>query len=320
MSRIELLNPNPQGKIRWTEEAARLWLRQHNIEFKAFIQDHYTYESLRDAYEKYYFKEPYLGVDKTLDHSTPNFTKILILKELLFNTKFGQFLFLGAQQSGKTALMFIISEWLHNIGRKIAWLGPPANLPEFVDISTADYYEIPQEYVLIVDEGALRFGQRDAMSKESKEFFQNIPIISHKKQILLFSSQSLALTDVYTTHLVKAMFLKMMTEAQIYGERSLVKTVSEWVPHTFEKDLTYIRWEGPKPLNFTVRIPLPPWWNSDFSTPYAKLEEGDAVKYAAELFAKWSGEPDCLKRISIELQRKGFKKPIQWWKEKLEVE
>ncbi len=313
MNKTELLSANLQGKVR-TVNDARMWLSSHQIEFDRFLEDTFTHESQADAFRRFFIEDPFLGVQKTINHCLDNGIKIEILKELLSRLKFGQCLFIGQQQSGKTALMFILAEWLSNMGKNVAWLGAPAKLPSFIKIATADYYEIPENCVIILDEGAVRFSQRNSMTSESKEFFSNIPIISHKDQILFLSAQSLALTDVYSTHLFIAMFIKSMTQPQILAERSIVKEIREWIPFTNDKTVTYVRWVIHPALNFTVRIQLPNWWDSELSKPYSILNQVDAEAYARQLWEKWSGQPDVIKRITQELKRKGHNKSQLEWK------
>lgn len=320
MSRlVSLLKPSKTGK--WTQGAARAWLDSHHIEFMSFVQTTYDHYSIPDAIEKFYNEDPFLGVEKTLDFNTPNRIKIKILKQLLQKLEFGQILFLGQQQSGKTVMMFVVAHWYHQMGRKVAWLGPPAELPSWVSLKTIDYYQIPAEWVIIYDEGAVRHSHRDAMTKESREFFQNLPTISHNDQILLFSSQSSRITDVMNTILFQMLISKRMTGAQLKTERPIIKDLSDWIPQTTDKEITYIKMETDPFIQFTVSVPLPIWWQKEFSKLYRRFNsDEEAIEYARQLFEIMEGQPDIIRRIAKELKRMRFDRSENFWRDTLGVE
>lgn len=297
------------------------WLLLHDIEFHRFLQHNFSETAQEDAIKKFFWKDPRLGVEKTIDYSTPNDIKVEALKDLLATVKFGEFLFIGANQTGKTALMFTIGEWLYERGRAVAWLGAPALLPEYISLSTIDYYEIPKKYAVIFDEGGVRQSHRRAMSSENIDFSLNLPTISHKKQIVLFGTQLTSIADKFNTLLHQGLFCKSMTEPQKDAERAFIRKYGDWIPTTPDKSITYVRWEQPPPLNLTVKLPLPNWWNDDFSTPYDKFDtDEEALKYADELFIKWMDFPNCIKKIALEMKRKGYNQPETFWCERFGVE
>jgi len=317
---IRMLKPNNEG-YRWTKGAARIWLQQHYIDFMSFIEHTYTFESIKDAYNKYYHSDPHLGVQKTIDHMTPNDIKKRVLKQMLQHLEFGQILFLGQQQSGKTVMMFVVAHWYHQMGRKVAWLGPPADLPSWVELSTIDYYSIPPGWVIIFDEGAVRHSHRSAMTRENREFFEALPTISHNDQILLYSSQSSRITDVMNTILYQGLICKRMTSVQLHTERSAIQDLSDWIPRTTDKTLTYVRWETEPFLQFTVKVPLPEWWVKGYSKLYRKFDDEEtAIAYARQLYELLEGQPDIVKRIQKELKRMRFDRSQEYWGEILGIQ
>jgi len=316
---VNLLKPAKTGK--WTKGAAQTWLDAHSVEFMSFIQGTYDFYAVPDAVKKFYNEDPFLGVEKTLDYITPNRIKIKIMKHLLQDLEFGQILFLGQQQSGKTVMMFVVAKWYHEMGRKVAWLGPPANLPDWVSLKTIDYYSVPADWVIIYDEGAVRHSHRNAMTKESREFFQNLPTISHNDQILLYSSQSSRITDVMNTILFQMLICKRMTGAQLKTERTIIKDLADWIPQTVNKAITYVRMETDPFIQFTVLIPLPLWWEKEFSKLYRKFDrEEDAINYARQLFEIMEGQPDVIRRIQKELKRMRFERSNDYWADVLNIE
>lgn len=90
---IRLMKPHREG-MKWTQGAAQFWLREHYIDFMSFLESNYTFESIKDAKEKYFTKDPYLGVQKTIDFMTANNIKERVLKYMLSKLEFGQILFL----------------------------------------------------------------------------------------------------------------------------------------------------------------------------------------------------------------------------------
>ncbi|KYK38499.1 MAG: hypothetical protein AYK18_07065 [Theionarchaea archaeon DG-70] len=318
---IEIMKPQFTGRP--TVSSAQHWLDTHGMEFDKFLQEVYTEEGIQDAVRKFYIEDPFLGIEKTIDHCTPNFIKIEFLKQQLLSLDFGmQILFLGQPQSGKTALMFTLAEWLYRGGRPVAWLGPPAVLPDFISKVTVDIDEIEPGYVILCDEGAVKFGHREAMTKDNREFFKKLPTISHQDDTLLFyCTQSLKLTDTYAKHLYQVLFCKRMTSAQIKGERSIIKELSEWIPNpTAPKGLTYVRFEIDPHIQFTIEISLPSWWDKRYSKPYRKLEEDAAISYARQLLALYGDRDNPLRLIQRELKAMRVNKPLDYWRETLGIE
>lgn len=305
---IEFLQPltRSQPGHKNTVGSARQWLIEHDIEFKRFLEDNYTFDSYRDAVDKFFNEDPFLGVQMTVNHVTPNYIKIDALKYLLSRIEFGDIVFIGYYQTGKTAMMFIFAKWLKDLGREVTWFGPPRDLPSWIDHSTVDPYDILTGAVVIFDEVSVRQFCRNAMSKENRQTFENLGTVSHQDQLWLKATQSLRLTDVMNTLLYQMIVAKTMTPAQLLGERSLINDfrLTEWIPFTSNKSMTFIRHENIPNIQFTVEIPLPGWWKSDYSKLFKKIESRDeAERYIRQLFEILRTQGDCLQQIQRELRR-----------------
>lgn len=304
---ISFLMPFQEGKKN-TENAARIWLLEHGIEFRRFIEDTYSNDSLPDAKTKFFDEDPFLGVQMTHSHSLPNFMKINALKCLLKGIKYGDILFLGFYQTGKTVTMFQFAKWLSELGREVVWFGPPRNLPDFVNRSTVDLYDIKVGEVVIYDEAGVKQFSRNAMTRESREAFENIGTVSHQSQLWLKAVQSASLTDKMNIRLPQMIVAKTMTPAQLEHEREYIKKLRDWIPFTMKKSLTFIANQYIPHVKFLVDIPLPDWWQDEFSILYRMLEtREEAMEYAQQLLYVFGTNQDGLKKIQTELRRLRFK-------------
>ncbi|MBU7045056.1 MAG: hypothetical protein HXS54_01355 [Theionarchaea archaeon] len=298
-----LLNPNLEGR-EWTHSAAQQWLSDHEIEFRSLLEDEYSFYSLKDAKRKLFDEDPFLGVQKTMNFITPNDTKIEILKEIINSFEFGDIIFIGYYQTGKTAMMFRFAKWLKEDGRKIAWFGPPRDLPDWVDDTTMDPLSIPTGWVIIYDEASVREFCRNAMTKENRRTFENYGTKSHQSQLWLKATQTARQTDVMNVLLPRMFVIKTMTPEQVEMEREIIKDLTDWIPFTPDKSLTYIKNLYIPRVQFTARIPLLTEWKPEYSKLFKKFETREEIeKYVRDLFAILQNQEDCLQRIQIELRR-----------------
>jgi len=301
MDPIKYFKPFARGK-KVTRGAAQKWLLDHDIELQRYLDKTYSHDSKAEAFQKYFWEDPFLGVEKTLDHMVKNHIKIKLLKKILYSMDFGIILFIGYWQTGKTVAMFQFAKWLKDNGRKITWHGPPRNLPEFVDRSTMDANSIPVGDVVISDEASVREYARDAMTSSSRNMGRTLGTLSHQRQLWLKGTQTTAQTDKYNVQLPRMVVAKTMTAGQLRHERDFIKDLSDWIPRTSDKRVTFIHNEHNPRLNMTVNIELPEWWEKKYSFFFEKFEKReDALEYARNLWEIYQGDPDAIKKIQYEL-------------------
>ena len=144
----------------------------------------------------------------------------------LVNSKSTIGIILGARGSGKSALGMRLLENVHaKTGRKVAAMGfKPDSVPGWIHcINSPD--EAPNGCMLLVDEGGITFGSRDAMSNANKLLSALLLVARHKDLSVLFISQNSSNIDVNALRQADFLLLKRSSLLQGDFERKKIKEI-----------------------------------------------------------------------------------------------
>ena len=166
-------------------------------------------------------------------------------QEWLYSSKSTVGIILGARGSGKSGLgLFLVENWAAR-GRKAFAMGfEGAGLPVWIRrVEKID--EVPNNSVLLVDEGGILFNARDAMSDANKLLSKLLFIARHKDLSVAFISQNSANLEVNTIRQADYLLLKRPSLLQKDFERNKIKEIYDAVEADFkklgsDKGLTYV--------------------------------------------------------------------------------
>ncbi len=183
-------------------------------------------------------------------------------------------LIIGKRGSGKTALGFKLLELLSG-KRKAFYLGK-AKLPWW--ITQVDSIEkIKNNSLVLVDEGALAFSSREAMSKSNKFLGKLMAIARHKNLTLIMITQNSAMLDLNILRLADTLLFKEPSLLQSKFERKAIGDLFKKADHAFQqikekekKKYVYIiddEFEG------LTAFSLPEFWSEEISKSYASTKQ-----------------------------------------------
>lgn len=144
----------------------------------------------------------------------------------------------GRRGSGKSTLGFRLLENITaNTKRPCFVLGVKQDvLPAWID-SVHDLNDVKNGGVVLVDEGAISFSSRNAMSKKNKALGELLAIARHKDLTLLLVTQNTGMLDKNVMNLCDTILLKEGSLLQSEMERPVMKKLYEKVAEHF-KNLT----------------------------------------------------------------------------------
>ena len=170
-----------------------------------------------------------LTVKDTTKGNFENFEKRLLNSSLIIAIA-------GRRGSGKSTLGFRI---LENIAtktkRKAFVLDVPQNvMPSFIT-SVNNLDEVKNNSVLLVDEGALAFSSRNAMTKDNKALADLLAIARHKDLTLILVTQNTSMIDKNVLNLCDTVLLKEGSLLQEKMERPVLRDLYKQANNEFNK-------------------------------------------------------------------------------------
>lgn len=140
----------------------------------------------------------------------------------------------GKRGSGKSSLGFRLLENIHSrTQRKCYVLGINQEImPKWINsISSMD--EVPNNSLVLVDEGAVAFGSRNSMSSKNKELSKILAIARHKNLSIIFITQNTGMLDKNILKLADILLIKEGSLLQLEMERSEIKKFYEKARNAF---------------------------------------------------------------------------------------
>ncbi|NYZ74912.1 hypothetical protein H0O03_01470 [Candidatus Micrarchaeota archaeon] len=193
-------------------------------------------------------------------------------QDWLYSSKSTVGIILGARGAGKSGLgLYLVENWAAR-GRKTFAMGfEGARLPAWVR-EAQRIEDVPNNSVLLVDEGGILFNSRDAMSDANKLLSKLLFIARHKDLSVAFISQNSANLEVNTIRQADYLLLKRPSLLQKDFERSKIKEIYDSVEDEFkklgaDKGLTYVY--SDKFRGFASN-PLPSFWTDKTSKAFGK--------------------------------------------------
>ncbi len=141
----------------------------------------------------------------------------------------------GKRGSGKTSLGFRLLENIHcKTHRKCYVLGVEEQLlPKWIK-SISSMEEVPNNSIILVDEGAIAFGSRDSMASKNKELSSLLAIARHKNLSVIFITQNTGMIDKNILKLADILLIKEGSLLQLEMERNEIKKFYEKAKSAFE--------------------------------------------------------------------------------------
>ncbi len=183
-------------------------------------------------------------------------------------------LIVGKRGSGKTALGMQFLTWYnHSTRRRCYGIGyDTAKLPRWIH-KAKGIEEIPNDSVVLVDEAAILFFSREAMTSMNKMLTKLMTVARHKNLSMVLITQSSALIELNVLRLADVLLLKEPSLLQARFERKALQDIFIAVDKTFKKlservNHFYVysdEFEG------LVRYGLPNFWNESISRAFREF-------------------------------------------------
>ena len=183
-------------------------------------------------------------------------------------------LIVGKRGSGKTALGMQFLAWFnHSARRRCYGIGyDAAKLPRWIH-KAKGIEKIPNDSVVLIDEAAILFFSREAMTSMNKMLTKLMTISRHKNLSMLLITQSSALIELNVLRLADVLLLKEPSLLQARFERKALQDIFNSVDKMFKKlservNHFYVysdEFEG------LVRHSLPSFWNDSISRAFREF-------------------------------------------------
>jgi len=176
----------------------------------------------------------------------------------------------GRRGSGKSTLGFRLLENIHAQTKRPCFvLGVQQDvLPAWID-SVEDLNDVKNSGVVLVDEGALSFSSRNAMSKKNKQLGELLAIARHKDLTLVLVTQNTGMLDKNVMNLCDTILLKEGSLLQAEMERPVMKKLYEKVAQHFGKLSPHERrshaYVFDADFEGLISVQLPSFWNERIS-------------------------------------------------------
>ena len=249
------------------------WLEMHSSEFWRWMD-----ENLKSSIDKYeleadvlYNRDPikayliYLYLNQEI---MGNWEKIEKVCENIAKRDGSLTIIIAPKRFGKTALMYFLAEHIHKKYKMpVWWYGPPASLPPFIENYTLDYNKLPQDVLVLADELALKFFNRNAMDKTQKDIMRQLPVASHTGRNILATIQDANIADIQVLRMATAFIFLGKSVVSLRRQRLIFDThLHYFFPNKQGQALFF---DGFSLLDFNFE--LPKWWNDEYSKPFRKF-------------------------------------------------
>lgn len=289
------------------------WLIRNEPAVIRFADNHIAYKSRYEFISRIYNNDDDAFTASLIIKTIERYTNSQRIYKLLrsIRKKGGLHIFVGGRGSGKTYLAYFAAYQLHKMGERIWYLGPPVELPDFIEGSTIDFDKVPENVIVIMDEVSVQFFSRKAGTNKHDEVIQKLPLVRQTKKTYIVITQNLYLQDTNFLRQVSSITLTKTPILQEETERTsrkikLMEDLNIFLP---EKVGTALYYDDDQ--LFRVNIPLLSWWKDEYSNPYRSFHT-EAEKY--RFIIKLSKDLDDPDDIAIQLGLRSS------WMEPMEIE
>jgi len=229
------------------------------------------------------------------DYITPMFEKIRTILNYLIFGKSKIIYVVGARDSGKTCLSFFLVEQIYNRNSKvrIAYVGVKINkklLPDWIQsYSTID--EVPNGYLIILDELAIQYNARESSDKKNITLGQLLSIARHKDLSVIAITQDPNMGDINVWRLKDMIIYKRSNTYELPdrdrkngGNSSKVlnfwRFIKQWMKPKFQ-DESLFEYQAENKI-MSIESGLPSFWSDELSKAFSNYN----------VFAKEEEEPN----------------------------
>ncbi len=279
----------------------RIWLDEHQILFEGMIDKRWIeWADKCKKFADWYAIDPCMGYLLTKNDIKTDSEKQTEFLEWIINNSC-ILTMIGKRGGGKTAFCCWLAEMLKG-KLNIVWheLMPNFNLPEWIKM-VDNIEETPDESLIIINEAAVDYSSRSAMTKANKFLSSLLYLVRQRGLRMIFNTQISSGHDLKIHQNSDGFLIKPMqfidTE-DIEGQRTktLFKYLNEMQPANCEETLftngnIFIRFSNPLPI----------WWSENISKGYRKLKPDELVPYVRKMLKQGINA----KQISEKLKKMG---------------
>jgi archaellum biogenesis ATPase FlaH len=177
----------------------------------------------------------------------------------------------GKRGSGKTALGMQFLAWFNHVARRRCYgIGyDAAKLPRWIK-KVRSIEEIPNDSVVLIDEAAIMFFSREAMTSMNKMLTKLMAIARHKNLSMALITQSSALIEINVLRLADVLLFKEPSLLQARFERKALQDIFKTIDKTFKKldDRVSHFYVYSDEFEGLARYSLPYFWNDSISRAF----------------------------------------------------
>ncbi len=183
-------------------------------------------------------------------------------------------LIVGKRGSGKTALGMQFLAWFNHVARRRCYgIGyDAAKLPRWIK-KVRNIEDIPNDSVVLIDEAAIMFFSREAMTPMNKMLTKLMAIARHKNLSMALITQSSALIEINVLRLADVLLLKEPSLLQARFERKALQDIFNSVDKTFKKldDRVSHFYVYSDEFEGLAHYSLPHFWNDSISRAFREF-------------------------------------------------